>query len=233
MNGRVRGIFLDTTPLRRDRDYRWLWSGQVVNGIGNQITRIALPYQVYVLTGSTLAIAALTLFQLVPILLFALGRRLAGRRGRPAEAADGDPGRARRLQPGPGPPGAVRRAAGLDAVLRRVLCRGLLGGRPAGPLVVDPAARPARATALGDRAQPAQLPDGLDRRAGHRRPAHRHGRAGRRVRRRPRVVHRVGRGAACDRADPAAGRGRAAGPRRHPRGARASPAAGERSSARS
>ena len=51
MNGRVRRLFLDTAPLRRDRDYRWLWSGQVVNGIGNQITRIALPYQVYVLTG--------------------------------------------------------------------------------------------------------------------------------------------------------------------------------------
>jgi MFS family permease len=32
-----------------------------------------LPYQVYVLTGSTLAIAALTFFQLIPILLFALG----------------------------------------------------------------------------------------------------------------------------------------------------------------
>jgi MFS family permease len=73
LNGRVRRLFLDTTPLRLDRDYRWLWSGQVVNGIGNQITRIALPYQVYVLTGSTLAIAALTFFQLVPILLFALG----------------------------------------------------------------------------------------------------------------------------------------------------------------
>jgi MFS family permease len=73
VNGRVRRLFLDTAPLRNDRDYRWLWSGQVVNGIGNQITRIALPYQVYVLTGSTLAIAALTLFQLVPILLFALG----------------------------------------------------------------------------------------------------------------------------------------------------------------
>ena len=73
MSGRLRRLFLDTAPLRRDRDYRWLWSGQVVNGIGNQITRIALPYQVYVLTGSTLAIAALALFQLVPILLFALG----------------------------------------------------------------------------------------------------------------------------------------------------------------
>jgi MFS family permease len=73
LNGRLRRLFLDTEPLRRDRDYRWLWSGQVVNGIGNQITRVALPYQVYVLTGSTLAIAALTFFQLVPILLFALG----------------------------------------------------------------------------------------------------------------------------------------------------------------
>ena len=41
--------------------------------MGNQITRLALPYQVYLLTGSTLAIAALTAFQLVPILLFALG----------------------------------------------------------------------------------------------------------------------------------------------------------------
>jgi len=73
VNGLIRRLLLDTTPLRRDRDYRWLWSGQVVNGIGNQITRVALPYQVYVLTGSTLAIAALALFQLVPILLFALG----------------------------------------------------------------------------------------------------------------------------------------------------------------
>ncbi|HKG56853.1 MAG TPA: MFS transporter [Candidatus Limnocylindrales bacterium] len=70
---RLRGLVLDVAPLRLDRDYRWLWSGQVVGGIGNQITRIALPYQVYVLTGSTLAIAALTAVQLVPILVFVLG----------------------------------------------------------------------------------------------------------------------------------------------------------------
>lgn len=69
----LRRVLLDTAPLRRDRDFRWLWAGQAINGIGTQITRIALPYQVYVLTGSTLAIAALTLFQLVPILVFALG----------------------------------------------------------------------------------------------------------------------------------------------------------------
>ena len=70
---RARRLFVDIEPLRRDRDYRWLWGGQAINGIGTQITRIALPYQVYVLTGSTLAIAALTLVQLIPILLFALG----------------------------------------------------------------------------------------------------------------------------------------------------------------
>lgn len=69
----LRRLLLDTTPLRHDRDYRWLWSGQVLSGIGNQVTRVALPFQVYVLTGSTLAIGALSLFQLVPILLFALG----------------------------------------------------------------------------------------------------------------------------------------------------------------
>jgi len=41
--------------------------------MGNQITRIALPFQVYVLTGSTLAIGALVLAQLIPILVFSLG----------------------------------------------------------------------------------------------------------------------------------------------------------------
>ncbi|HET9615085.1 MAG TPA: hypothetical protein VFP22_09750, partial [Candidatus Limnocylindrales bacterium] len=66
--GGLRRFLLDTAPLRLDRDFRWLWAGQAINGVGSQITRVALPYQVYVLTGSTLAIAALTLVQLVPIL---------------------------------------------------------------------------------------------------------------------------------------------------------------------
>lgn len=70
--GRLRGLFLDVAPLRHDRDFRLLWSGQVVSGIGNQITRITLPFQAYALTGSPLAIAAVTAAQLVPILLFAL-----------------------------------------------------------------------------------------------------------------------------------------------------------------
>jgi MFS family permease len=71
--GRLRRIFLDTTPLREHREFRLLWFGQVVSGMGNQVTRIALPFQVYVLTGSTLAIGALVLAQLIPILVFSLG----------------------------------------------------------------------------------------------------------------------------------------------------------------
>lgn len=66
-------MLLDTAPLRHDPDYRWLWSGQVVNGIGTQITRLALPFQVYTLTGSTLAIGALTSVQLIAILVVSLG----------------------------------------------------------------------------------------------------------------------------------------------------------------
>jgi MFS family permease len=69
----LRRVLLDVTPLRLDRDYGYLWSGQVVSGMGTQVTRIALPYQVYVLTGSTLAVGLLTAVQLLPILAFSLG----------------------------------------------------------------------------------------------------------------------------------------------------------------
>ena len=73
MNGRLRRVFLDLEPLRKDRDYRLLWSGQAVSAIGNQMTRIAVPFQVFVLTDSTVAIGLLSICQLVPILMFSLG----------------------------------------------------------------------------------------------------------------------------------------------------------------
>jgi MFS family permease len=72
-SGGLRGLVLDPAPLRLDRDWRRLWLGQSISVIGSQVTRVALPYQVYVLTGSTIAVAGLTLAQLVPLLLFALG----------------------------------------------------------------------------------------------------------------------------------------------------------------
>ena len=70
---RLRGLIVDVEPLRRDRDFRLLWIGQVVSGLGRQVTTIVLPYQLYVLTGTPLAIGALALVQVVPIMAFSLG----------------------------------------------------------------------------------------------------------------------------------------------------------------
>jgi MFS family permease len=64
---------VDLEPLRRDREFRLLWSGQLVSGVGRMVTAVALPYQLYVLTGTPLAVGLLALVQLVPILVFALG----------------------------------------------------------------------------------------------------------------------------------------------------------------
>jgi MFS family permease len=68
----ARGLVIDLEPLRRDPDFRRLWTGQAVNIIGSQITRVTLPYQVFVHTGSMAALALLTLVQLIPIMLFSL-----------------------------------------------------------------------------------------------------------------------------------------------------------------
>ncbi len=70
---RLRRLIVDVEPLRRDRDFRMLWIGQVVSGLGRQVTTIVLPYQLYVLTGTPLAIGALALVQVVPIMAFSLG----------------------------------------------------------------------------------------------------------------------------------------------------------------
>jgi ENTS family enterobactin (siderophore) exporter len=70
---RLGGLLVDISPLRLDRDYRYIWLGQAISGVGSQVTRIALPYQIFVLTGSTLAVGAIAGVQLIAILLFAMG----------------------------------------------------------------------------------------------------------------------------------------------------------------
>ncbi len=69
----LRGLLVDLEPLRRDRDFRLLWLGQLISGVGRQVTVVALPYEVFVLTGTPLSIGVLAIVQLVPILVFALG----------------------------------------------------------------------------------------------------------------------------------------------------------------
>jgi MFS family permease len=71
--GRLGRLVIDPAPLRHDRDYRLLWIGQAISNTGRFITQVVLPYQVYVLTGDVLAVGALSIVQLIPILLFTLG----------------------------------------------------------------------------------------------------------------------------------------------------------------
>jgi MFS family permease len=69
----LRGLLVDLEPVKRDRDFRMLWLGQLVNGLGRQVTVVALPFELWQLTHSSLSIGLLALVQLVPIIVFSLG----------------------------------------------------------------------------------------------------------------------------------------------------------------
>ncbi|MEA2136230.1 MAG: hypothetical protein QOC68_4139 [Solirubrobacteraceae bacterium] len=67
----MRGLLLDITPLR-GREFRLLFLGQLVSFFGSMITFVALPFQMYELTGSTFAVGALGACEFVPIVTVAL-----------------------------------------------------------------------------------------------------------------------------------------------------------------
>ena len=65
-------MFLNLAPLQKHRDYRLLYTGQLVSMFGSMITYVAVPYQVFELTHSSFVVGLLGAAQLVPLLLFAL-----------------------------------------------------------------------------------------------------------------------------------------------------------------
>jgi MFS family permease len=69
----LRDLLVDLEPVRRDRDFRLLWLGQMINSLGRQVTVVALPFELWQLTHSSLSIGLLAIVQLVPILIFSLG----------------------------------------------------------------------------------------------------------------------------------------------------------------
>jgi MFS family permease len=69
---RIGSLLVDVGRLRRHREFRLLTVGGLIGGLGRQVTIIALPYQLYVLTHSALAIGALAVVQLVPLLTFSM-----------------------------------------------------------------------------------------------------------------------------------------------------------------
>src|SRR2546425_8997118 len=73
-----RAVVPDLRPLRRHRDYRLLRLGQSVSLLGSMVTYVAVPYQVYRLTHSSLAVGLIGVVQMAAILSLAfLGGALA------------------------------------------------------------------------------------------------------------------------------------------------------------
>jgi MFS family permease len=66
--GWLRRVAVDIEPLRTSRPFRRLWFGTGISAIGSQITIVAIPYQVYQETGSTLLVGLLGIAALVPLL---------------------------------------------------------------------------------------------------------------------------------------------------------------------
>jgi len=63
---------LDITPLRQVAGFRALYGATAFAQAGRQLTVVAVPIQIFELTGSTLAVGLLGLAQLIPLLLVAL-----------------------------------------------------------------------------------------------------------------------------------------------------------------
>lgn len=65
-------FIVDITPLRESPRFRRLFLGQLLAVLGRQLTVVAVPYQVFVLTDSTLAVGSLGIVQFVPLMAVSL-----------------------------------------------------------------------------------------------------------------------------------------------------------------
>ena len=68
----LRAVAVDVGLLRRRRELGLLVGGQTVSLAGSMITEVALAFQMYALTGSSLAVGLLGAAQFVPLLLLAV-----------------------------------------------------------------------------------------------------------------------------------------------------------------
>jgi MFS family permease len=67
----LKGIVADTRPLATPT-FRRLWSANIVTVIGAQLTVVAVPAQIYAITGSSAYVGLTGLFGLVPLVVFGL-----------------------------------------------------------------------------------------------------------------------------------------------------------------
>lgn len=69
---RRRNHFADLTPLRVSPPFARLWAGGAIAGIGSQMTVVAVGLDIYRLTESTVAVAGVALFALLPMIVAGL-----------------------------------------------------------------------------------------------------------------------------------------------------------------
>ena len=67
---RARDHLVDLTPLKRSRDFRRLFVGRSISDFGDEVVMVVVPFQVYEITGSTLAVGLIGLAELVPVFVF-------------------------------------------------------------------------------------------------------------------------------------------------------------------
>ncbi|HEX3978433.1 MAG TPA: MFS transporter, partial [Solirubrobacteraceae bacterium] len=73
----------DLSPFRDSRDLRLVVGGSFVSNLGAQATLVALPFQLYLLTGSALVVGLLGAVELVPLVSMSLlGGAIADRMDR-------------------------------------------------------------------------------------------------------------------------------------------------------
>ncbi|WP_245916386.1 MFS transporter [Nocardioides gansuensis] len=69
---RLRAMRMDLTPVRESRDFRLLLSAGTIYYLGAMVAYVAVPFQVYDLTGSNFQVGAIGLVELVPLVVFGL-----------------------------------------------------------------------------------------------------------------------------------------------------------------
>ncbi|MGD0944618.1 MAG: MFS transporter [Acidimicrobiales bacterium] len=69
--GLVSMFRIDVAPLRRSKEFRLLFVGQAVSFFGSMVTYVALPYQAYRISHSSLIVGLLSLTELIPLLITA------------------------------------------------------------------------------------------------------------------------------------------------------------------
>ncbi|MBV9576735.1 MAG: MFS transporter [Gammaproteobacteria bacterium] len=65
-------MIINVSIFRRNRNFTFLYAGQLISFLGTMITGVTLPYQIYMETHSTFMVGLLSLAQLLPLLVTAL-----------------------------------------------------------------------------------------------------------------------------------------------------------------